>query len=60
MDKVEEILEAYKRLSAPDQYKVAENILNMEEESKVDSIRTICVLIWKKSVIIEKLVIIVL
>ena len=34
MDKVEEILEAYKRLSAPDQYKVAENILNMEEESK--------------------------
>ena len=34
MDKVEEILEAYKRLLAPDQYKVAENILNMEEESK--------------------------
>ena len=34
MDKVEEILEAYKRLPAPDQYKVAENILNMEEESK--------------------------
>ena len=33
MDKVEEILEAYKRLPAPDQYKVAENILNMEEES---------------------------
>ena len=34
MDKIEEILEAYKRLPAPDQYKVAENILNMEEESK--------------------------
>lgn len=34
MDKVEEILEAYKRLPASDQYKVAENILNMEEESK--------------------------
>ena len=34
MDKVEEILEAYKRLLAPDQYKVAENILNMEEEVK--------------------------
>ena len=34
MDKVEEILEAYKRLPAPDQYKVAENVFNMEEESK--------------------------
>lgn len=34
MDKIEEILGAYKRLPAPDQYKVAENILNMEEESK--------------------------
>lgn len=34
MDKIEEILEAYKRLPAPDQYKVAENILNIEEESK--------------------------
>ena len=33
MDKVEEILEAYKRLPAPDQYKVAENILNIEDES---------------------------
>lgn len=34
MDKVEEILEAYKRLPAPDQYKVAEYIFNMEEKSK--------------------------
>lgn len=34
MDKVEEILEAYKRLPASDQYKVAENIFNMEEKSK--------------------------
>lgn len=33
MDKIEEILEAYKRLPAPDQYKVAENILNIEDES---------------------------
>lgn len=33
MDKVEEILETYKRLPAPDQYKVAEKILNIEDES---------------------------
>ena len=33
MDKIEEILEAYKRLPAPDQYKVAEKILNIEDES---------------------------
>lgn len=34
MNAVEEILEAYKRLSALDQYKVAEKILNIENESK--------------------------
>lgn len=36
MDKVEEILEAYKRLPAPDQYKVAEKILNVENKSTSD------------------------
>ena len=33
MDKVEEILQAYKRLPASDQHKVAEKILNIEDES---------------------------
>lgn len=36
MDKVEEILQAYKRLPAPDQYKVAEKILNVENKSTSD------------------------
>lgn len=34
MNEVEEILQAYKRLPTPDQYKIAKNILNKEEESK--------------------------